>query len=318
MQHGIQMQGSSLIGVRVCGGDDNVSVIALVDSPSRAAVLGSADLLPLILTFVSAADLLPSSRVCRDWVAAAQLVVRERARGLLRATLASSSTCDATLASSKSVAAATEAALFAGCGRRAGPGAYNARLRALLFGLASNAGLRDDAMGGRIAAAALVALPADRMRNAARAAEDARILAEAARAAVKAPPRPHLEGVYRCDCGCARQWVRRHCRNLEDVTKFSEVLVCCDCLAVVAPTARIGGGGGTAAEAVEAGSGGGEEEEEEAVGEGPLSARATVDDERGGDGESAGKDERDVDDGGDVGWRPRLPAAVRATGFALR
>jgi hypothetical protein len=136
------------------------------------------------------------------------------------------------------VASAVEAALWRGCGRRAGPGAYNDKLRGLLAGLRANSAVRERLASGRLLAVDAVRLTAEGFITNERAEQDARVRERAiAEARVRDPP-ADLVGVHMCSsCGSVRQWVRRHMRH-GLVDKFTELLVCCDCRALVARDSR--------------------------------------------------------------------------------
>jgi trimeric autotransporter adhesin len=154
-------------------------------------------------------------------------------------------------AAAADAAAATESALFAGCGGRAGPGAYHARLRLLALNLRRSGELRQRVLGGALPAHALVRLRPEQMRTAEQAQRDDAIRRDALAAAVRLPPPHDLADRFRCDCGSTRQWVRRHVR-MQDITKWSETLVCCDCTAIVQPVLRVVAVGAGAAAPAEA------------------------------------------------------------------
>lgn len=208
----------------------------------RDAVLHG-DLLRVILAFVGA---VPSmSAVCRAFDDAAQANVRHAARGLLAARLTVSSAAPAspatTISAARSpamrLATGIEGALHAACGSRAGPGAYNAQLRSLVLNLSANADLRARVVDGRLAPAELARLPPSALASDEQRSRTAALLEAAVVAGRRAPPRADVEGLYACECGSARQTVRRVVRMGGDVTKYSETWTCTDCGAPVT-TAR--------------------------------------------------------------------------------
>jgi len=132
------------------------------------------------------------------------------------------------------LAAAIEAALHGACGARAGPGAYNTQLRALLLNLSSNADLRARVLDGRLPPAQLARLPPSALASAEQVSRTAALLEAAAAAGRRAPPRADVTGLYACEaCGSARQTVRRTVRMGGDVTKYTEFWTCTDCGAAV-------------------------------------------------------------------------------------
>jgi hypothetical protein len=198
------------------------------------AVLDNPDLVSVILSFVSRIGIGEFGAVCRTWDAVEQRALRRASVGLLGATLPSA------------VATAVERELWSCCGRRAGAGAYNARLRCMLSNLRSNSELRErvaasaaPAEGGRagppspLSPRAFVSMESAEMASAEQRGKVTRLLEQAAEAAQRREPTCDVSGLYLCECGCARQYRRRVLRQGGDVTKFSETLVCVDCKSTV-------------------------------------------------------------------------------------
>lgn len=125
-----------------------------------------------------------------------------------------------------------------GCGRRAGPGAYAERLKALVAAFRNNGELRARALSSALSPASLVRMAGSPRELQSHAAAAAQRQAEAALdllAALPPPRPPDVGGLQRCPrCGCDRQWRTLILRaGVGDVNRASETLTCCTCRAEV-------------------------------------------------------------------------------------
>ena len=193
---------------------------------SRDTALNTYLILHLVLALAAPPSCLPTlCLVSKAWHRVATRAQRSSAGRLLHAACGS-----------RPLASATEEALFTGCGGRAGPGAYNARLKTVCVALRSNAALRARALAGALSPRALVALPPVELQTEAERAQHAAAAAALSAASVL-PQRPPSEvGLAVCAaCGCTRMWRSQVLRaGSTDVNRASEKLVCCDCRREVA------------------------------------------------------------------------------------
>lgn len=189
-------------------GDDAppAKLCRLEPTAAESAVFGTVDLVARIATFSPSLHLSQLAALNRCWDGATQVVWRQRACGVLAEAMP------------LPIAVQVEACVHAHCGARAGPGAYNAKVRQLALNLRGNAGLAARVRAGAVPPDLLVRLPSDEMRTAAAERRDERWRRAAAEAAVRRPPPAHVVNVYRCPaCGNPRQWLRRRVR-LTDIT----------------------------------------------------------------------------------------------------
>lgn len=131
----------------------------------------------------------------------------------------------------RALAARVEEALFAVCGAAWPAGVYQRRLRSACLNLSQNAALRAQLERAEVSPAALVRMSEAEMLSPSLRAAD-RVYREAAVARLRrVAPKPHVVDMNRCtDCGSAAQWLRRAWRaGTQDVSNFSEYLVCADC-----------------------------------------------------------------------------------------
>jgi hypothetical protein len=182
-----------------------------------AETLEIRDVLFVVLSFLPANDLNIAS-VARLWRDVTQQHVRRKARESAEA-----------LMGGKALAMEFEAALYKGCGNRAGVGAYNRKLRSVLSNLLSNPSLQRRVVEGELKPRALLFMSREQMATKAQLAKEAEWRAEALASARIRPRAADVSGFYRCtSCGCDKQWRRYHARH-GLVDKGTEVLVCCEC-----------------------------------------------------------------------------------------
>lgn len=197
------------------------SMIANASPELVDSVMCCEDLVHVIQQYVSIAQELGAT--CKCWDRVHQFRLRAQSRSLLECLLP------------RELGFSVEAALFARTGGRAGPGEYNTRLRRLLLNLRANEELRLNLIAGVHTPALFVAMePAD-LATSAQKAEMKRLEAEQIESAKRVPPAADVSGIYHCDgCHTTKQWIKRFVRA-GDVTKYSEVLICCECKATVDP-----------------------------------------------------------------------------------
>ena len=182
------------------------------------------DLCTHIQSFLPTTELQRLGRVCRQFHSSARLLARNASAQLLR---------DAGLTRGR-VALQVEDAIFEAVGRR-DVTRYFERLRLSIANLRQNEDLRARVDSGVLAPAAFARMDTADMMRPETAAERERMRQKAIEAARRPQPSGDVRDVFACAaCGCVRQWVRRHGRH-GLVDKFSETLVCVDCLAVVLP-----------------------------------------------------------------------------------
>jgi hypothetical protein len=174
--------------------------------------------------------------VSRFFFSVTELALRARSARLLTAVLP--------VPGGKYLAGRIEEALYRGCGRRAGPGAYNDRLKALSSAFKANNDLVRGASCGALAPAALASMAGSPRALQTRAAAAEALAAEAAlgaRAELPPPRPPDVVGLQVCPrCGCDRLWRTLVLRaGVRDVNRATDSLVCCACKAEVL---RDGGG----------------------------------------------------------------------------
>jgi hypothetical protein len=190
---------------------------------AETAVFASPELGDVIAAFIESRYLVEFAAVCHSCDDAAQRALRRRARELL---------CERVTAP---LALEIEALIFVRCGARAGPGAYNSKIRQLVLNLKNNAALLARVESSAITPTALVTMRSEDLRTAAAQQRAAHWKRAAEEAAVRRPAPAHVVGAHVCvECGSSRQWLRRRVRP-SDITMYSEFLVCVDCWAIVPP-----------------------------------------------------------------------------------
>lgn len=187
--------------------------------PSADAVMVEMGTAELIHQFVPQALWFSLAPTCKRWDDLLQKSTRSKAVDLLTSTASLS----------PAAASAVEAALYAGCGHRAGPGAYNDRLRMFVANLRLNKDLSKSLDDGSLTAHAFVRMTREEMMSQQRSLEVALMREKALAEAIRRDPPADYVDQFACgSCGCVKQWSRRHHR-MGLLDKYSEVLVCCDC-----------------------------------------------------------------------------------------
>lgn len=190
---------------------------------AEVALFGNVHVLVRISSFSPSLHFSQLAVLNRCWDEATQIVWRQRAVAVLSDV------------ATPPLAAQVEACVHAHCSLRAGPGAYNAKVRQLVLNLKGNAGLASGVRTGFLPPDRLVLLSSEQMRTAAAQRRDEGWRRAAAAAAVRQPTPAHVVNLYACPaCGCARQWLRRRVR-LSDITMATEFLVCVECHEIVPP-----------------------------------------------------------------------------------
>ena len=175
-----------------------------------------------ILHYVSAPSLPMISQCCKLFYSLGQNIIRQRTIQLLNSN-----------GIHNSISTRIEYYLYQNCGKSAGPGAYNNRLRIFLANMRSNPYLIHQLEIGLLTPQQFVRLDRQQLTSPQLLEENERIRAKALEEARVREAPADLNNMYRCSsCGSVRQWIRRHSRH-GLVDKFSEVLVCCDCRSTV-------------------------------------------------------------------------------------
>ncbi len=245
--------------------------------------LASENILQVILSFSPPPALQALKRVSQPFLAAACLLQRQRAVQLLLTAVPRH----------PAVAHGVENSIFAGCGNRSGPGAYNDKVRQMLGALRGNAeDLVARLSAGALTFRALVRLAPAALQSAASAQAQADIAA-AAFARHRIPePAANFESAAACArCGGHRLWRETFLKaGSWDVTKFHTRYRCvqCSCEVEVSPADAMAPPPARAEkrarEAAPIAAGGGDE----ARGGGAATARGGDRDTGAADGEEAG------------------------------
>jgi hypothetical protein len=177
-----------------------------------------------ILTYLPATDLARLGHVCREFHDCARNITRHTSRRLLR---------EAGLA--PQCATAVEAAIFDALRPAPLVAEYLERVRMSVANLRLNADMRLRLASGALAPRDFARMSAAQMLRREAAAEHALMRARAIEQARRPAPAGDMRDTFACPaCGGTRQWVRRH-QRLGTLDKHTELLVCCDCLAIVPP-----------------------------------------------------------------------------------
>ena len=182
-----------------------------------------------ILTFIAPSEHQRLGAVCREFHSCARAIARHTSKRLLRE-------AGLTLAA----ATAVEAAIFDALRPSPLVAAYLERIRMSVSNLRLNDEMRRRLAAGALSPGDFARMSAEQMLRREAAAEHALMRARAIEQARRPAPAGDLRDVFACPaCGGTRQWVRRH-QRLGTLDKHTELLVCCDCLALVPPlTCRI-------------------------------------------------------------------------------
>jgi hypothetical protein len=238
-------------------------------APTEHRALAQSDVLYFILQYLPTLSLTPLKPLSRALHRAVEYHQRRAAATFLARVFPSPHPGEA-----RAAGYALEEAIFAGCGRRSGPGAYTAKLRSLSSALRCNRALAATVLAGGLAPAALARLPAAQLLTAEAISNTAAIRDAAFQRSRLPEPRANFFGV-RCPCCGNDRLLREAYLSLgsSDATKARTKFTCVDCRRAVDVTPAevmglgLGAKRGREAEAEEGGGGGG-------GGGGAASARA--------------------------------------------
>jgi Transcription factor S-II (TFIIS), central domain len=180
-------------------------------------VSGNDALVSKMLSFLPTSSAQSYLIVSKVWMRGSRIVIRERTRKAL------------SLALPAPLASTVETELFK---QKEKLSVYLNKVREFNSSLASNSTLKADLLLGRLAPQDFVKMSVDLMIDHELKQKDKQYREEALKARIKQPPMGNVIGRWTCEeCGCTSQYVRRFVRAGQlDLTKYSEIMICINCL----------------------------------------------------------------------------------------